>query len=255
MTEAESPPPIHVAMSRVLAQLPAIGKNQRNVQQGFNFRGVDDVLNALNPLLSEHGIVIVPHRVLGREAGTRQTARGGTMYEVSLHVRYRFYGPAGDFIEAEGWGEGTDSGDKATPKAMTGAYKYVLFQAFSISTEEASKIDADRYSPDESIPVAPKKVVDALHKRVQALPPETKKALGNDWKSGGLSRLEFGKFLASDVDDATDLIASYEVAVAEVAADAAGAKVRDAAAGAPSTPAAGPPTADPGRPFEEATSG
>ncbi len=148
MTEA---PTVHVAMGRVLAALPAIGKNQRNQQQGFNFRGIDDVLNALNPLLSEHGVVIVPHRVVERVAGQRTTAKGGVMYEVGLHVQYRIYGPAGDFIEAEAWGEGTDSGDKATPKAMTGAYKYMLFEAFSISTEEASKTDADRHTPEPSV--------------------------------------------------------------------------------------------------------
>ena len=243
--ESESPPPIHVAMSRILAALPAIGKNQRNVSQGFNFRGVDDVLNALNPLLSEHGVIVVPYRVLGRETSERRTAKGGTLYEVSLHVRYRFFGPAGDYLEAEGWGEGTDSGDKATPKAMTGAYKYVLFQAFSISTEEASKVDADRYSPDESIPVAPKRVVDALAQRIAMFSADEKKVLGADWKSGGLSRLEFGKFLAADIDDANDLIATHEV---QRSKDAAG---EPPAAAPPATDAAGPADLDPGRPFEE----
>lgn len=144
-------PTVHTAVGRVLAALPAIGKNQRNAQQGFNFRGIDDVLNALNPLLSEHGVIIVPHRVIERTAGQRTTAKGGVMYEVGLHVQYRIYGPAGDYIEAEAWGEGTDSGDKATPKAMTGAYKYMLFEAFSISTEEASKTDADRHSPEPAM--------------------------------------------------------------------------------------------------------
>jgi hypothetical protein len=255
MMESDSPPPIHVAMSRVLAALPAIGKNRVNVQQKFNFRGVDDVLNALNPLLAEHGVIVVPHRVLARDTGVRQTKGGGTMYEVSLHVRYRFYGPAGDYIEAEGWGEGTDSGDKATPKAMTGAYKYVLFQAFSISTEEASKVDADRYSPDESIPVAPKKVVEDLAKRIATLTADQKTALKADWISGGLSPLAFGKFAAGDVDDASDLIARYEVEPSPHATDpevAQGSPVDALALAAPpSTKPAGPADVDPGRPFEE----
>lgn len=152
MTDAPEVVPIHVAMSRVLAELPAIGKNQVNQAQGFKFRGVDDVLNALNPLLAAHGIVVVPHEVREAERSERATARGSVLYVVNLRVRYRFYGPAGDYLEAEGWGEGSDSGDKATPKAMTGAYKYVLFQTFSISTEEASQVDADRGAPEESKP-------------------------------------------------------------------------------------------------------
>ncbi len=79
---------------RVLAiidELPAIGKTQRNEQQKFMFRGHDDVMNALNPLLAKHGVFIVPD-VLERVVGERQTSRGATMYEVNLHVRFTFFG-------------------------------------------------------------------------------------------------------------------------------------------------------------------
>lgn len=140
---------IHEAMGRILAELPAIGKNQRNQSQGFNFRGVDDVLNALNPLLGKYGVYILPN-VIDRNTSRRETKGGGVMFEVNLHVKFTFHGPSGDAVVASGWGEGTDSGDKATNKAMTAAYKYVLFQAFAISTEEASNLDSDRGSPEPS---------------------------------------------------------------------------------------------------------
>lgn len=143
-------PSIHVLMGRVLAELPAIGKDDYNPQQKFHFRGIDAVLNALNPLLAKHGVFYAPE-VVERLEGVRQTKGGSAMFVVHLHVRYRFYGPAGDYVEASAWGEGTDMGDKATNKAMTGAMKYVLFQVFAISTQEASETDADRYAPDESV--------------------------------------------------------------------------------------------------------
>jgi hypothetical protein len=133
---------VHERMIAIIGELPAIGKNQKNQQQGFMFRGHDDILNALNPLLVKHGVVVVPD-VLEREIAQRTTAKGGVMYEVNLHVRYRFYGPAGDSIEASTWGEGTDSGDKATNKAMTMAFKNVLSQAFAISSAELSDSDAE----------------------------------------------------------------------------------------------------------------
>lgn len=136
----------------VLEELPSIGKNQRNEQQGFNFRGIDAVLNELNPLLSKHGVFFVP-TVLERIASHRETRSGGTLWVVNLHVRYTFYGIEGDWIIADGWGEGTDSGDKATQKAMTGAMKYVLFQVFAIATDAAD--DADRTTPEESGPARP----------------------------------------------------------------------------------------------------
>lgn len=171
---------IYERMGAVLAALPAIGKNQRNQQQGFNFRGIDDVLNALNPMLAEHGVFYLPE-VLERVGEQRETRNGGVMHVVHLHVKYRFYGLKGDFVEASGWGEGTDSGDKATPKAMTGAMKYVLFQAFAISTEEASKNDADHHTPEETVSGA--QVVQA---RFADLDETQKEILRGPWKEAGL---------------------------------------------------------------------
>lgn len=143
-------PTIYQAMAAVLAELPAIGKNQTNSQQGYKFRGVDDVIDALNPLLAKHGLFFLPD-VIERLESSRQTRNGGTMWVVNLHVKYTFYGPAGDSVEASGWGEGTDSGDKATQKAMTGAMKYVLFQVFAIATSEQAASDADHSTPEETI--------------------------------------------------------------------------------------------------------
>jgi hypothetical protein len=147
--EIIDPPTIHKAMAGVLADLPAIGKNQRNQQQGFSFRGIDDVLDALNPVLAKHGVFFMPE-VLERLDSGRTTGNNKTMWVVNLHVRYRFYGPRGDFVEATGWGEGTDMGDKATQKAMTGALKYVLFQVFAIATHEQADADSDLTTPEPS---------------------------------------------------------------------------------------------------------
>ena len=138
---------VHQRMLAVLAELPAIGKGQYNEQQKFAFRGHDDVMDALNPLLAKWGVLVVPE-VVERWTGERTTSRGSTMYEVSLHVRYTFYGAAGDTVEASAIGEGTDMGDKSTSKAMTMAFKAVLAQAFAISTSEFS--DPDGQSAEET---------------------------------------------------------------------------------------------------------
>lgn len=146
-------PTVHELMGRILAELPAIGKNQRNSEQGFMFRGMDDVLDALNPVMARHGVFCMPD-VIERVTDRRATRSNSTMYEVNLHVRFTFYGPRGDSVVASGWGEGTDMGDKATNKAMTNAFKYVLFQTFAISTREAAETDNDRHTPEETIPNA-----------------------------------------------------------------------------------------------------
>lgn len=209
------PPSIYECLGRIVAELPAIGKNQRNTEQGFNFRGIDDVLNALSPLLGKHGVFYVPD-VLERVTEKRQTRSGGTMYEVNLHVRYTFYGPRGDSVIASGWGEGTDMGDKATNKAMTGAMKYVLFQTFAIATSEQSEIDADRGTPEETVPIA---IITAeqqtvLRARIEAVEPEDRRsALIKTWQAEGLvkiERLPVDRWGAADA-----LVALYEQGVTD----------------------------------------
>lgn len=138
---------IHQRLLGILGELPAIGKSQRNEQQNFMYRGHDDVMNALNPLLAKWGVFFVP-QVLERVTAERKTRSGGTMYEVNLHVMYTFYGAAGDSFTGSTWGEGTDSGDKSTNKAMTMALKNVLAQTFALATAELS--DADSDTPEET---------------------------------------------------------------------------------------------------------
>jgi len=143
-TERVVDPATGTVFQRVIAiidELPAIGKTQRNTQQNFMFRGHDDVMNALNPLLAKHGVFVVPD-VVERIVSERVTGSNKTMYEVNLHVRFAFYGAEGDSFTASGWGEGTDMGDKATSKAMTMAFKYVIAEVFALATAEVSDADA-----------------------------------------------------------------------------------------------------------------
>lgn len=140
---------IHERLARILGELPAIGKDAFNEQQRFHYRSHDDVLNALNPLLAKYGVFVVPE-VKKRIQGERKTRSGGLMYEVNLLVQYSFYAAGGgDPIVASAWGEGTDSGDKSTNKAMTMAFKNVLAQVFAVST--ADTLDSDSDSPEETV--------------------------------------------------------------------------------------------------------
>lgn len=119
-----------------------ISKSSRNQQQGFNFRGIDAVYNALAPLLAKHKLVILP-RCLERECVERTTARGGVLFSVTVKAEFDMVSAIdGSKHTIATYGEAMDSGDKATNKAMSAAYKYAAFQAFCIPTEETA-IDAD----------------------------------------------------------------------------------------------------------------
>jgi len=141
---------IYEAINNVMKEIGAIGKNSKNSQQGFMYRGIDAVMNALNPALIKYGVFVVPE-VLEQTREERQTSKGGTLFYSICRVKYTFYANDGSSVEAVVVGEGMDSGDKATNKAMSVAFKYACFQVFCIPTEEMVDPDAECHD------VAPKK--------------------------------------------------------------------------------------------------
>lgn len=128
-------PTIAVALSNVMAAVQAVRKGDRNQQQGFNFRGIDAVVNAVGPALRQHGVVAVPVTVASHFE-QYATKSGTTMRSAVLTITWRFYGPAGDFIEAQTMGEASDAGDKSVSKAHSVAYRTLLLQALCIPTDE-----------------------------------------------------------------------------------------------------------------------
>lgn len=133
---------IYQSITKILEEVPAIGKNKRNTTQNFMFRGIDDVMNTFQPLLAKHKVFIVP-QVLEQTREERQTSKGGTLLYSICKIKYIFYAEDGSSIEAIVVGEGMDSGDKATNKAMAIAMKYAMFQVFCIPTEEMKDPEGD----------------------------------------------------------------------------------------------------------------
>lgn len=142
---------IFETVSAVMKDIGAIGKTSKNTTQGFMFRGIDAVMNAINPALVKYKLFIVPE-VLEQSREERQTTKGGTLIYSIVKVKYTFYAEDGSSISATVIGEGMDSGDKATNKAMSIAFKYACFQVFCIPTEEM--VDPDK----ESHEVTPAKI-------------------------------------------------------------------------------------------------
>lgn len=128
-------PMIFKAINKVMSEVGFIGKDSKNQSQGFKYRGIDAVMNALNPALIRNGVFAVP-TVLEQTREERTNNKGTTLIYSMLKVRYRFYAEDGSYIESTVIGEGMDSGDKASNKAMSVAFKYACFQVFCIPTEE-----------------------------------------------------------------------------------------------------------------------
>jgi hypothetical protein len=136
---------IYEAINNVMADIGAIGKGKKNEKQGFMYRGVDDVMNALQPALIKHKVFIVPE-ILEQIREQKASSSGGVLLYSICKIKYTFYAEDGSFVTAIVTGEGMDSGDKATNKAMAIAFKYVCFQVFCIPTEEMK--DPDKEDPD-----------------------------------------------------------------------------------------------------------
>ena len=162
---------VYAAINAVQSDLnkEGITKNRKNQQQNYNFRGIDDVYNALSPLLAKHGLCILP-RILTRHCDERQTKSGGTMSYVTVEAEFDFVcAKDGSAHVVRTFGEAMDSADKATNKAMSAAYKYAAFQAFAIPTEGDN--DADAHTPQVTPRQAPRQAPAAKPSPVQANEP------------------------------------------------------------------------------------
>jgi len=142
---------IYAAMADAMADVDAIGKDKRNGAQGFNFRGIDDVYNKLHGVMAKHRIFTAPE-VIASESQERKTSKGGTLIYRILTIKYHFFCDDGSSVDVTVIGEGMDSGDKASNKAMSIAHKYALFQVFMIPTEDI--VDPDAETPPKIEPKA-----------------------------------------------------------------------------------------------------
>lgn len=190
---ADKKPTVYEALAQVMRAVSPIAKLGRNSAQNFNFRGIDQVYDALHGPLADAGVLIVPE-ILSIERSEVATKAGGTMNHVMATIRYHFVGPDGDEVVAVVAGEAADAGDKAVSKAMSMAFKYAAFQVFSIPLGEK---DADEESPQFA---GQRKAVEAQRTDV----PAERTAGGASVKAVGLAR-KLG--MASDVTK--DLTKSY----------------------------------------------
>lgn len=126
------------SISAVTADIIAAGgidKERYNKDQKFYFRGIEDILRVVSPLLVKHRLVILP-RVVDKQFVEREGKEGKKAPVTFLTMAFDIVSLAdGSQVTVEAVGEGKDFGDKATNKAMSIAYKYAIILAFAIPTE------------------------------------------------------------------------------------------------------------------------
>jgi hypothetical protein len=199
---------VYESIAQVASELAQIGiaKSSKNTMQGFNFRGIDAVYNTLAPLLAKHKLCILP-RCLERECVERTNAKGTALFYVTVKAEFDIVAADGSIHTVATYGEAMDSGDKATNKAMSAAYKYAAFQTFCIPTEETA-IDADA-TTHEVIPNVAK--IDKPQKSVaqdefDKLPAEDQQMLRD------IAMEAIAYIAKNQVGDAVDYIESQDLA-------------------------------------------
>jgi hypothetical protein len=142
---------IHAQLATIMAAVEAVGKSRRNQQQGFNFRGIEDIMDAMHPIFAEHKVFVLSS-VVDQKTEERQTKSGGNLIYRILTVDVSFVsGEDGSRETVRVVGEGMDSGDKAANKAMSAALKYAITQTLILPF---AQVDGDADSPPPSTPKA-----------------------------------------------------------------------------------------------------
>lgn len=135
---------IHKKMIEIMREVTAVEKNRRNQSQGYAFRGIDDMYNMLHDIMAAIGVYCVA-RVIGDTMEERTNSKGTILIYRILRIEFDFVAEDGSKVTTSVIGEGMDSGDKASNKAMSVAQKYALIQAFLIPTEDTKDPENDSH--------------------------------------------------------------------------------------------------------------
>ncbi len=137
-------------MLKITGELTAVAKNLTVEAGKYAYKAVGeaDVLSAVKPLETKHGVYSYPYEreviltdKLVTKSGTEQTF-------MRIKTVYRFVNIAqpDEHIDIVSYGDGIDTGDKAPGKAMTYADKYALLKAYKIITGD----DPDQHASVET---------------------------------------------------------------------------------------------------------
>lgn len=129
------------SLSCIMAEIESIKKTRENKEQRYKFRGIEDVYKALHPLMVKNKVVM-KIETLNSDVVQFNTARGTLMFKQSVEVAYTFLSVEdGSEFRCVMRGEAMDSGDKATGKAYSTAFKSLAFQMFCIPVDDGTDIE------------------------------------------------------------------------------------------------------------------
>jgi hypothetical protein len=187
----------------------------------YSFAGEVGLIKALRPEMVKQGLFMYPCGSQQVIRDTFDTSKGTSMNTTVLSKTFRMYhAPSETYIDITVEGEGSDVGDKSVNKAMTGAFKYALRQAFMIETGD----DPDATSSDTMERAAKKN--GSKPAAAKPAPKHTQDELIAYAASKGIDGTELGKilgqagFMNADLQAMTrwdEMVKAIDIAAGKVA--------------------------------------
>jgi ERF superfamily len=160
---------IYQSIKAVMLDIEPIAKDRKNTQQNYSFRGIDELMNMIAPLMTKHGIFPITQKVetILSEAVTSKS--GGAGYHLINRYTFRLYAEDGTFLDTIADGEAIDYGDKSSNKAYSVAYREAMFKTFVIPFENDDIENASHDLQTEKKPAATEQPAkDTDHERKQS---------------------------------------------------------------------------------------
>lgn len=141
---------ITTIQSAILEVMKRVNYVMTTKADGLSYRYLAErkMIETVRPAMLDNNIIVYPIANKVEQTHT-PNAKGNVLSYSICHATFRFYHTlSGTFIDVETVGEGVDStGDKASGKAATSAFKYALRHAFMLETSDEER---KRKSADES---------------------------------------------------------------------------------------------------------
>lgn len=148
---------IHKRMAAILAEFPAVPKERSGAGISYKYRGIDDALRALNPLLAKHGVYMRVNYLAPEFTAAAATSSGKPQFRCVLTGEMQFTADDGSFASIALAGEGIDTADKALMKAQANALKYGIWYTFCVPTDEKKDSEAFDGEDDDDLDFEPRK--------------------------------------------------------------------------------------------------
>ena len=204
---------IYQKIPAIMADVDSIGKDRANTQQNYKFRGVDDVMNEMHSIFVKHKIFPTT-TVIEVKRDQVTSAKGSVLLYSILTISVKLFAEDGSFVESIVVGEGMDTGDKASNKALSVGYKYALLQLFCIPTEDSKDPEDDSHKLTEKNNTGQQPAASGEKKNQPPQKTATSPAAGNKSKSGAVDdvakKSKFHNEIIEKTKGLQDLRAEYQ---------------------------------------------